>query len=350
MLLFALLLAGQVFAADTRLTPNTIQCVFKNPLEVGASVTGRVGETIPFFATAEWYLFGLHPHYRGSPSSYFISHYRKLHPSFFYARFKEGETGPVFPKVSAGHTNTWRNLAYSITNEWEQTGAGQVASMLGGDHSEAYKEASIVVGIDLFYWDAIHDNCGYGMGRKTLGKIAPGKWGPVRVDTEYQIQRLIENAKASGKVLYLGTLPYERPEEIPINSVATGVQGFWYPQQYSCVTSINATLKQFCKMEDGCYLMDFSALAEKLYRGEKLPVRSEHTEVSRLEARPDGVHLSYLGAKGAAEQMIDLFEAHPPSCGPKRSASGNGSGSTSGGASSGSGGASGSSSGSSSAR
>ena len=30
---------------------------------------------------------------------------------------------------------------------------------------------------------------------------------------------------------------------------------------------------------------------------------------------PDGVHLSRLGSLGAAEEMIEMFEKNPPSCG-----------------------------------
>lgn len=314
-MLFTLLFAWLSFAADTRLRQSTIQCIFENPLEVGASVTGRVGETIPGFSLTERALFGVNgPRYRGSPSSYFISHYRKQHPSFIYSRFKEGEYGPVLPKVSAGNKNTWRNLAYAMTNEFREIGAGQTLRMLEGDYAKAFNESSIVVGIDLFYWDSIRDNCGFGMGLSHNVELKKGEIVRRRSDTEYLIQQLTAKAKASGKTLVLGTLPYERPDLIPINSRITGIDGFWYPQDHACVTSINATLRQFCHIKDNCYLMDFGKMAERLYNGEKLPVKSEGVEIDRMQARPDGVHLSHLGSKGAAEEMIALFEKYPPSC------------------------------------
>lgn len=314
MRLFWLLLVPVPLLAfgGSRLTPGTIHCVFRKPVEVGASVTGRVGE-IPFFSTLERYVFGIqNAIYNGSPSHFFIWHYRQIEKEEFDK-----------PQYKFG-SNRSQNLAHAITNKLEHSGTGQIEHLLDGDNRQSFETASILLGVDLFYWDAIWGLCGYGMAKMRQVSIKGVGKKRARMDTEYQIERLIARAKAAKKTLVLGTLPYEDPNKVLINSDVTGVQGFWYPQKYQCVRSINETLKQRCLVKDGCYLFDMGALARDLNEGKMLHVESEKQDIDLYQARPDGVHLSYLGSKAAAERMVELFEKNPPSCGTGTSPAGAG--------------------------
>lgn len=294
--------AAPSLAAESRLDQATRRCVFRDSLEVGASVTGKVGQVIPVYALFEQWRFGVEDaYYNSSPSSLFLHHYRTQDPEYDPRR----------------RPRTYRaeNLAHAITTSLPKAGTGQVDRMLDGDRREAFDRASIVLGVDLFYWDAIWGLCGYGNSWVTP---MPRSWfrkEPKRMDTEYQIQRLIARARASKKVLVLGTVPEENPDKVIINSRRTGKDGFWYPQQYGCVRSINATLRQHCRVEQNCYLVELGKLVEELNADGKISVRKFDREIGLNEARPDGVHLSFLGSQGLAERMIEQFEAHPPACG-----------------------------------
>jgi hypothetical protein len=84
------------------------------------------------------------------------------------------------------------------------------------------------------------------------------------------------------------------------------------------VKSINETLRARCKVNNKCYLIDLEKVAKDLDDGKTVHVDSANRDIDLYQARPDGVHLSNLGAKAkaVAERMIDFFDKSPPSCGP----------------------------------
>lgn len=297
-LILTLLLSSLPAFAASRISNADLRCIFQKPLEIGASVTGKLGQTLPVLGLTEYSLFGVTgADYRSSPSEQFILSYRKEDKDYFRNAYFR-------PKQFL-----WQNLSSILTRSEEQTGTGQVQRLLDGDRKENFKNSSIVLGVDLFYWDAIFDLCGYGIARMRMVRGSP-----VRTDTEFQMERLIEAAQKSGKILFLGTLPHENPDLVKINSETSGIPGFWRSQSSRCVESINYQLRKKCTPEKNCFLMEFEKLAKMLNEGKKLHVKSENKDIGLYEARPDGVHLSYLGSKYAAEQMRQAFEVHAPRC------------------------------------
>lgn len=289
--------------AQTNLSASDLRCVFRKPLEVGASVTARVGEK-SWFRAAEKAGFNLdHFDYRGSPSQFFLAHYRAQDAEFAGPEYQSG-SGQIL------------NLAYGLSSHLEHSGSGQIENMLSGDRKEAFDRASIVVGVDLMYWDAIWNLCGYGEPVRRNIKKGDAKV-PERMDAEYQLARLISAAKRAGKVLVLGKLPFEDPDKVMINSARTGVPGFWYPQHQACVRSLNRVMTEHCRDDAegrGCYLVPVDDVVAKLNKGEKIFVSSLGVSLDLYGARPDGVHLSYGGSRGLAELMIERFEQNPPRC------------------------------------
>src|SRR5262245_34205294 len=61
----------------TAVSPTLRRCIFVKPIEIGASITARLGERTPGYATFTRLMYGAAPgSYEGSPSSKFIDHYR----------------------------------------------------------------------------------------------------------------------------------------------------------------------------------------------------------------------------------------------------------------------------------
>lgn len=301
----AILMSFVVFAEGpdaTNLSESVRRCVFQKPLEVGASVTGQIGDVVPLYSKFTSSFFDASSaSYYGSPSYFFVSYYRNLGTLFADPKFKFGDARP-------------ENIAEVITNKISHLGSGQIESLLAGSNHSLYLQSSIILGVDLFYWDAIHDQCGYGKKRLNQRLLGPKDLQIRRSDTEYQIRRLIADAAAAGKVLFLGTVPTEDPQKIKINSEATGIRGMWYPQEPLCVESINKVLRENCTLQNRCYLVDLSAVVQQLNRGEKIYVESLARSIDLAEGRPDGVHLSNAGSLYVFEKMKKMFEANPPTC------------------------------------
>lgn len=274
------------------------QCVFDQTLEVGASVTGQFGGTFYGYPTATQYGFDAGKSaYGGSPSSFFISHYRDMGLLFAAPQYKVGNKVPD-------------NQACMVTNRRSRAGTGQIERLLSADLKENFDRASIIIGIDLFYWDAIWGHCGYGEELRTSFLIDDGYDGTVRrFDMEYQIPRFIEASKQAGKILVLGIVPHENPAKVKIN-----YPGLWHEQKTKCVDVINEKLRQNCTLENRCYLVDMGDFATRLNNGETIYMEEYKRSFGLYDMRPDGVHLSRVASKFVANEMVKIFEAHPPTC------------------------------------
>ena len=272
------------------LSTEVIKCVFDRPLEVGASVTAQLGSVVPVWGPFTALVYGAkNGPYAGSPSSDFISHYREMGLLFAAPQYKVGDK-----KIE--------NLARWTTQRMSDTGSGQVEGLLTGRNKETFQKSSLIVGVDLFYWDAIWNLCGYGKEATDENLGGQDDKDERRSDTEYQIKRLIQASRDSGKVLMLGNIPHENPDLVKVNSHRND-GGIWWPQTPACVDSINATLAEHCTVANRCYLIDMAGMPNRL-----------KDKYDYYAIRPDGVHLSALGSKILAEEMIQKFESHPPSC------------------------------------
>jgi hypothetical protein len=185
--------------------------------------------------------------------------------------------------------------SYFPRNE-KTLGSYQVTQMLDGDAQQTFNTASLIVGVDAFYWDAIANNCGYGNDE----------------GVEPLIVRLISEAKEKGITLVLGNVPHEVPTNVKIDSDRTGLQIFWWAPKPQCADSINTTLEANCTAENGCYIVGLKGLTDDLNCGWKLPVGK--SKYGLYELRPDGVHLSDKGAEFVSDQIRRAMVQNPPKC------------------------------------
>ena len=264
-------------------------CVFKRPLYLGASLTAATplkmvlwNEIASIVFEAPYYSMGM------NPGAVVARKYR----------------GNLLERQLARHGSECiqgvcrsENLAVMFTSSKIHSGAYQIKFLLdeNGKNRSAYEKASVIFGIDLFYWDAVWDDCNDG-----------------QLNVEYQIQRLIESAGEDGKTLILGTVPYDEGSKVFIDSEKFGVGSFWYPPTPSCVSRINDVIKNNCREYSNCYVVDLESIVKHLYDGNSVDVRGEPHGLHSL--RPDGVHLSKAGTVFLADQIIEILESHPPTC------------------------------------
>lgn len=288
-----ILLAVLVFSAAS--SAHATEACFQNVVAFGASVTQATPYVIPGWSTAvggvETYgkVFGDSrlPKDNGSSLNKYTPRNFGLSPVRYLVKKYAGKSG-------------LKNIKYVgsyITNSEKDLGSSQIQSLLDGERRALFDSATILVGVDAFYWDAIWGNCGYG----------------TDTGAEAVIPRLVDEAKRLGKIVILGTVPLENPANVKIDSNRTGVGGLWYAPNPRCAESINQTLAEYCKPTDNCYIADLHAAVEDLNCGKKLPMR-DGTSYGHYEFRPDGVHMSDKGARYISELMMTALEAHPPEC------------------------------------
>lgn len=193
------------------------------------------------------------------------------------------------------------NLAASFA---EPTGAEQVQSIIDFKRVKnktvfsSSKNASSIIGVDAFYWDAVWNTC-----KSNLPQT--------------EIPRLIEFAKDNKIVLVLGTVPFEDPDKIFWEKTPDFIrENAWHPPIPSCVRTINQLLKVECKQKDQCYIIDMNKMVQAINGGGKLKL-SNGRELNLVQTRPDGVHLSSAGSRYVQEQILDLFQETAPECSEK---------------------------------
>jgi hypothetical protein len=167
-------------------------------------------------------------------------------------------------------------------NGEDSLGSTQIVRMLNGSERPLFDQASLIVGVDAFYWDAISDNCGPGL--------------------DQTITALIERARDAGKTLILGTVPIEDPAKVRINSDAIGIN-MWWPPVPECAIRINQLLNRRCTEANRCLVVDLAAAVARLNAGESLPL-GDGGRYDYYQMRPDGVHLSDKGSRYVAELMV----------------------------------------------
>lgn len=281
--LLALLLCVLAVPAVARpLTAAEKACLFREPVVIGASISAETGRQVPGFdllvnaialhkGTPGGARFGL------SPSKLLIANYAAKGFDFKYADYSEKLTQP------------------------DTHGSNQIIALLTGERRDVFQSASVILGIDAFYWDAISSNCGYDSHQ----------------GVEPWIRYLIEAASEQGVRLILGNVPHEDPSKVPLDGYGLGDSVLWQKPNSACTASINRTLEKHCRTDRGCYLVDVDQFVQKINRGEKLRgfnVEMSEVEYGLFDLRPDGVHLSPSGSAVIYQSMVDALESIPPSC------------------------------------
>jgi hypothetical protein len=262
-----------------------LNCLFAKPVVVGASISAQMGRSVPgynWLVDVMAFIEGrpVNANFGLSPAKLLIANY-----------------------AAKGFNFQYPNYSIMFTQQDKDLGSSQVNALIVGDQQEVFKSASVVLGIDPFYWDAVDDNCDYGHGQFS--------------GVETTIYWLTRYAKDQGTRLILGNIPQEDPNQVIINSEKYIIPGLWYQPTPSCVDSINSTLQRYCKVENGCYLVDIDAIVQKLNRGEKLPghnVEMSPIQNGLFDLRPDGVHLSPQGTATIFDGAVAALEASPPQC------------------------------------
>jgi hypothetical protein len=284
-----------LFAAQI-CTAAVPQCVFRKTIAFGASVTQATAYMIPGYRAVVRgvELYGSHfgdttlPQDLSSPLRTYTPRPFGLSPVRYLV--KQLADKKALDRITY--------IGSYVTQTGEDLGSSQMLSMMQGERQELFNSASLIVGVDAFYWDSIWQNCGYGSG----------------AGAEPIIAAFIQEAKKRGITLILGNVPNENSANVRIDSHRTGVPGFWYPPKPQCSDSINATLNRFCTPQNGCYIADLKSLAEDVNCGQKVAL-SDGSSYSLFELRPDGVHLSDKGSRYLAELMAKVLERNPPTCG-----------------------------------
>ena len=205
--------------------------------------------------------------YGRSPVDYLVTHYRGKKAA---KRIK--------------YVSRWR------TTRDEDLGSAQTSAMLDGPLRADFDRASMIIGVDAFYWDAGWNTCG--------------------LELDEIIREFIRTAGELGKILVLGTVPIENASNVRIDSQRIGYR-IWYPPNPRCATRINALLAESCLTENGCYVVDLKAHVDRLNAGGHLRLR-DGRHFGLFEMRPDGVHLSDVGSRHLAESIMDAFAWNPP--------------------------------------
>ncbi len=265
------------------------QCLFRKVVAFGASVTQATPTIIPGYKAI---VSGIETYgkYFGDqtlPKVDVSQPYRIRPYGDSPARIFVGQRGPK------GASSRITYMGSYFTQNQAGLGSSQIQTMLYGKSRALFESASLIVGVDAFYWDSIWGNCG------------PNGVEPI-------IRDLIEQASQRGTILMLGTVPHEVGANVRIDSNRVGIDGLWYAPQPECTDSINQTLNDYCTPDRGCYIVDLKGTVDDLNCGYKLPVNTG--KYGLYELRPDGVHLSDFGSQYIADLMTKALKQNPPTC------------------------------------
>jgi hypothetical protein len=276
-------------SAEGQSASHPRSALVRNVVAFGASVTQATFNTIPGMRSFVWGI-ETYGNWFGEQQAL------KFNSPLKNYRARSFGPSPVQYLVEqlGGKRNQITYIASYTTDKTADLGSSQILSLIEGERKPLFEKATMLVGVDAFYWDAIWDNCGYG---RVHG-------------AENTIPALISEAKRMNKVVVLGTIPQEIPVNVRIDSQRTGVKGLWYAPNIRCAQSLNRTLAQYCTPAQNCYLVDLKKFVDDLNCGMKVKLK-DGSEYSLFELRPDGIHQSDAGARAIAERIIDALEQDP---------------------------------------
>lgn len=263
-LLFSFLISVPIFAASSPdFDPDSqkakLTCLLARPFIFGASISGGYSGisdgTAAFAKLKASQLFGTDLHYFG------------------------GNPDPVTRLARKYNKNPEITNIAEIINQMPH-------SSIGPDQFLAYISASpenlrnaqassVLASIDGLYWPTIYgDDC---------------YW------TESAIQgtrEVIQFAKNNRIPMLLGSVPNEDPNKV---STLLTASGSWSPPKPQCVKMVNDFLRQECKPEDQCYILDMHRIVENLKGSlgphDRTGIWYQGTDYGYNDLRNDGVHL-----------------------------------------------------------
>jgi hypothetical protein len=238
------------------------QCVFKKSVNLGASITHETMLRKSPALMAPYFLARTGVGFGESPAKLLTK---------YYAR------GKVIANLSAP-------FGYPV-------GFQQIDTLLR-QRPDVLDQASVVVGIDLFYWDAAWEYCKF---------------------TEARIPALIQNLRARNIPLILGTVPEENPELVTWNSWGSYREYIWTPPAAHCLESINRQLHRYCRVQEGCFLLDLHGIIKKINAQGSLTM-ADGKVYALPQIRPDGVHVSTLGSLFLAREILRSLAQRPDLC------------------------------------
>lgn len=274
------------------LADDNMACVLESPVHIGASVTAETPEVLQLLRSLNIF------------TTYYNGLGKPLNPGqkvsrYFHAQMSDGFSQESLGEVLWGYDRSrHKNLAIAFsTKVGEHEGYMQVHELINknGENRAIYEEASIIFGVDLFYWDTVWNMCRFR-------------------NMEPFIKDFVETVSQDGKTLVLATVPKDKAEYVPISRLSIGNRGLWWPPVESCVDEVNSALHKHCTIDESCFLVDLEKDVERLQQGERLTTPLSGHSYSLRQLRPDGVHLSRAGNRYLAEQVIAMMYEHPPQC------------------------------------
>ena len=181
---FSFILAPLMFCLRV-IAADIPRCILQKPVFIGASVTSATAAMTPMYTTAVRSL-------AFSKGIFWLRSFGYSPAQMFLLRH-----GPAFSSPL--------NLAAPFTNQQAHLGSSQIFSLLYGRHQDFWSQATILIGIDAFYWDAVRNSC--------EDEERPQK----------AIRDLVLSAKQKQIPLILGNVPDEDAELVLVDSQRLGV-------------------------------------------------------------------------------------------------------------------------------
>lgn len=257
LLLLILVTLGHLAAAQTR---SDLNCVFKEPIMFGASVSAGYG---------------------GIPDGIAGRLSRGL--------YHGNNLNPIAEMQRIYHPGPSTNLSEMVGGMPDSgNGVHQLKRLLRTPAGrQKFANCSVLGGIDAFYWPSVEAPC---------------------KDTLADVDYLISLAAREKKPLILGNLPIENPAQISPILVAAG----WKPPPANCVAQLNAKMKKECKSENQCYLVNINSMVKKLNSPSGV-VYGRQRLFSR-DVRFDGIHLTPIGRQYIMSLIAAQLKANPAQC------------------------------------
>ncbi len=176
--------------------------------------------------------------------------------------------------MSANHngvSNPAQKLAEKIVStpdiKSKSRGGSRSTEIIAQLDDEAIKDRSIIVGLDLFFWDSTDATC---------------------TTAQTQMTTLVDLAKNSNIPLVIAKVPR-------LNSVL----------RQPCRNSINENIEQYCSADKRCYILNLEEIYQEISKAGGTEVLGVFRKAQEL--LPDGLHVSDIGSEMLTVKLRELF-------------------------------------------
>ncbi len=196
-------------------------------------------------------------------------------------------------------------------------GSDQVDHLL---RSSEFSEASVIVAIDLYYWDSVYANEDEGLCTQAVDSIGA----------------LIEGARSNNTAVILGNVPVEQEFNGAPRIAGQGLDQAamdraaelfrllapdWQPPHRECLEALNAEISEQCTADRDCYVVDFFNVMNEVSRddfsGEIIVNHPTDGEISYTydQLRVSGdIHFTQDGSDAIQAIILEKINTAPPSC------------------------------------